>query len=1287
MLHEEEEIDKFRFQNGDKMFLIESVDELKHLNLVKDNNDEELEEEADIFDKDREKIDDPKLEALCDEFAEIFQDEIPAGKPTSRNVEHHIPLIDGASPTQAYQYRISPQHRDAIQETVEELLKAGHIEHSKSQWRSPLLVVMRKDGKIRVVIDLRKVNGLTKGQAYTMKNQDELLETLAGHQVFSLIDLRNGYHNIPMADKDKEKTAFSVPGPKGGQYHFTVMPFGLKGAPATFQQFMDDIFRPFIDRFMVVYIDDIAIYSDSLEDHYKHLRSVFQVMKDKQLYANRKKCFFRQKRIPYLGHYVSEGGIKMDPKKVEAVRNWPPITNIKQLRGFLGLSGFYRKFIKNYSGIALPLTKLLKDDTKFHWTSDQDKARDYLIDALTTAPILTTPQKGLPLEVATDASDESYGAVLSCGGKPVAFMSRKFSDSQKNWKIYQKEYFAIFAAFMKWDYRLRTKEPITVITDNAAISRIMNQPKLSAMQARWISYLSEFNIHPQFIEGKENKVADALSRRDLLGISWVDTSNWKDQIREATKRLPLPKGMTERDGLYYKNDLLYIPAYGDIKTLIIQENHDGQSGHMGYKKTLSKINTTYYWEKIAKDVERFIKTCDICQRVKSSTQKPYGTLNPISPPASKFETYSLDFIGPLPRTKSGYDGILVIVDMFSKLVSIIPIEFSYGAKDVAEIVYQRIVTRFGFIKKIITDRDPRFTGAFWKQLFKLHGTKLALSTAYHPQSDGQTERTNRTLEQVIRTQINGKGDNWDTLLPMAEFAINTTVNVSTGFSPFQLTYGIDPKSPIDLDIGVSTTPAAEDFVKQMKANLDRARSNILKAQLGQKAQADKHRRDHSFQVGDKVMLSTRNLHFSSSSRKLLPKWVGPYLITDQIHGDSFKLDLRGNFQIHPVFHVSLLKPYSESDPTIFPNRIQEPPSPVLIDDHEEYTVKKILKARKSGRSWQYLIEWEGFPIEDATWEPEENLSNAQDLLKEFKDSVKLNLNILTVNQDTECPRRNSFKKGDGRQGNFNTETHQQAKMENNTEEILMSYELEGKIIEKIRGFKLSRFISVPDQMQNEVLGYHQYDTEKIYYFIPGVMMLFDVHSETCRCARCKTVIDWNDSIEEVVLTHVPLNKQPMTRKPILLPRPANRTYAMDSPQIGRRSGTKTHPEWVQQVQKVISKIGRFYSRAQATTEFRNIQSRLFRKEPRVYTIFPTAPKQNWKKSINQITRDIRQLLKVEQILDQIRQGKQRKGSAHQEYVFYKERCEHGIKFYHAETECRECDQIEIRLNAEGYMVV
>jgi hypothetical protein len=312
--------------------------------------------------------------------------------------------------------------------------------------------------------------------------------------------------------------------------------------------------------------------------------------------------------------------------------------------------------------------------------------------------------------------------------------------------------------------------------------------------------------------------------------------------------------MTVRNGLIFKNTRLYVPGYPNIRKLILEEIHQGMGGgHLGFKKTLEKVSRSYYWEKMAPSVEKFVKSCDMCQRTKSSTQKPYGLLNPIPPPANKFDTRTLDFVMPLPETAEGFDGLLVITDPFTKAVTLEPIKTTYGAVEVAEIFFKRIVSREGLPIKIISDRDPRFTGEFWKNLFRLIGTEIALSSAYHPQSDGQTERTNRTLEEILRNHINATQDNWDKLLPMAEFAINDSVSPTTGFTPFQLMYGIHPRKPIDM-IAESKAPAAEEFIKGMTTAINKARENIDRAQLAMKIQADKRRRDHSFKIGDMVIV-------------------------------------------------------------------------------------------------------------------------------------------------------------------------------------------------------------------------------------------------------------------------------------------------------------------------------------------------------------------------------------------------------------------------------------------------
>ena len=372
-------------------------------------------------------------------------------------------------------------------------------------------------------------------------------------------------------------------------------------------------------------------------------------------------------------------------------------------------------------------------------------------------------------------------------------------------------------------------------------------------------------------------------------------------------------------------------------------------------------------------IHHFVNSCDSCQRAKSSTQKPFGLLNPIPPPRNKFDVYSLDFIGPLPKSDKGFDGILVIIDMFTKAATLEPINFTYGAIEIAEIFFKRIISRQGLPIKIISDRDPRFSGEFWKNLFQLIGTEVALSTAYHPQSDGQTERANQTLEEILRKQVNATQDNWDSLLPMAEFAINDSISESTWFSPFQLMYGMHPCKPMDM-ITESKAPAADDFLKEMVTAISRARENIVKTQIAMKEQADKHRRDHSFKIGDKVLLSTKNLKLPSThSRKLSPKWVGPFTITRQKHRDSFELDLDGKFQIYPVFHVNLLKPWINNNNTEFPDRHQNPPPATVIDNNEEFEAEAIIKMRTRYGKTQYLVKWKGYHDEDSTWEPPEHL--------------------------------------------------------------------------------------------------------------------------------------------------------------------------------------------------------------------------------------------------------------------------------------------------------------------------
>jgi hypothetical protein len=481
------------------------------------------------------------------------------------------------------------------------------------------------------------------------------------------------------------------------------MPFGLKGAPATFQRLMNMIFQPVLGKFAVVYIDDIRVYSQNEEEHIEHLRTIFDIMRNNEIYAKKIKCYFMQDRVPYLGHFISTKGIEMNPAKIEAMVKWPTPNTVKQLRGLLGILGYYHHFIKDFAAIALPLTKLLKKDTKFDWNPPCDKAKKELIQAITTAPILQAPDFSKKFTVTTDASDQALGAVLSQDGKPIEFLSKKFSDQEINWPTHEKEMFAMVYAINTWRHYLQSSTPFDVITDNIAVTFIQTQAKLSAKQARWVQLLGEFIFTIYHRPGVSNIVADGLSRRDILGITILSNDQWLDTIRELTACLPPIKGLVSKNGLLYKNHRLFIPAYRDIKTKIIQECHDINGSHFGYKKTLASVSRSYFWKNLPCDIKNFVQSCDTCQRNKASNQKAYGLLKSIEPPLDKFNTYSMDFIGPIPKSKSGDNGILVIVDTLTKAVTLEPIKMTYGAPVIAKIFFKRIYTKFGLPRKIISD--------------------------------------------------------------------------------------------------------------------------------------------------------------------------------------------------------------------------------------------------------------------------------------------------------------------------------------------------------------------------------------------------------------------------------------------------------------------------------------------------------------------------------------------------------------------------------------------------------
>jgi hypothetical protein len=610
----------------------------------------------------------------------------------------------------------------------------------------------------------------------------------------------------------------------------------------------------------------------------------------------------------------------------------------------------------------------------------------------------------------------------------VAYKSRRLNKAERNYTARDREQLAIVHATKVWRHYLLGK-PVTMQTDYRPLLHDLHLENIKSRHHRWEEQLQLFDIQMEYRQGREHIVPDALSRRPdhrplpskddnqvdhtnrdqqprkVATITTVQPSDalW-DELREAchkdayyrtaAQRIQLKNPMFKnyhiKEGILFNQDRVYILAAPGLRIKVLQEHHETPiTGHLERDKTLERVQRSYFWPGLDRDVRVFVRSCDPCQRSKARNQCPPGLLQPIPLPTNRWEQVTMDLITCLPRTKAGHTGVAVFVDRLSKHVHLTPVRDAIDAPGLARVFFNTVFRHHGLPRVIISDRDPRFTGNFWQSLFKLLGTRLALSTSHHPETDGQTERANRTLEDMLRPFVSIHHDDWDEYLTAAEFAYNDSLQASTGHTPFFLNTGQHPLTPASLLRPQSTTtPATDDFLRTIAMALQDARQHLVTAQNRQKKYADQHRQPKAYHVGDEVLLS--NAHFPLTTRtqvrKLAPRWLGPFQITAVISPVAYKLALPSHMRIHPVFHVSQLKDY-HIESTRFPGRHHPPPPPVMIDDESEWEVDRILDhrfvRRGRGQQLQYKIMWKGYPEHDAFWRPASDLPHCQDVIREY----------------------------------------------------------------------------------------------------------------------------------------------------------------------------------------------------------------------------------------------------------------------------------------------------------------
>ncbi|KAL0160101.1 hypothetical protein M9458_043826, partial [Cirrhinus mrigala] len=859
-------------------------------------------------------------------YVDVFSKEQATHLPPHRRWDCSIHPLPGA---------------EAMENYIQEALKQGFIRPSTSPAASSCFFVAKKDGGLRPCIDYRVLNESTVKFAYPLPLVPAALEELRQAKVFTKLDLRSAYNLIRICEGDEWKTAFITP---SGHYEYRVMPYGLVNSPSTFQNFMNEIFRDFLHHFVIV-----VIYSHDLQEHRRHVLQVFQRLREHRLYLKLEKCEFHQSSVSFLGYVISGDGVRMEQNKVAAVSQWKEPQTIKELQRFLGFVNFYRRFIKNFSLLATPLTSMLKGSKKtLQWNSNAREAFQRLKQAFTSASVLQHPDPNKPFVIEVDAADTGVGAVLSqWSGEPLAlhpcaYYSKKLTPAEQNYGIGDRELLAIKQALEEWRHWLEgAKHPFQVITDHKNLQYLRNAKRLNARQARWSMFFTCFHFHITYQPKHKNLKADALSR--LHSTDPVDESPepilppsvflapiiWQldDQIRHATLEEAAPPGGPA--GQTYVPTHLRLPRW----TVLI---HPWALGILAVGKPY--VNAT--GSAVCQGMFGLRRYCDSMKVTRRET--PTTSDSP-------------------PTLDTHWGGLR---------------HGSSTVKWTAEAPFQQVFRNFGLPEDIVSDRGPQF-------ISRLLGVTVSLSSGYHPQTNGQTERKIQEISRYLRTYCSQHQDTWSQYLPWAEYAQNPLRQETTGLTPFQCVLGYQP--PLFPWSGeTSEVPAVDHWFRESERVWDSAHVHLQRAVRRHTENANVHRLPTpTYQPGDKVWLSTRDICLRLPSKKLSPRYIGPFTIHSQINAVTYRLNLPPQYRISSSFHVSLLKPYV--DPVLPPPAESEPLPPPLqpeVIGDQIYRIQEILRSRRRDNRLQYLIDWEGYGPEERSWMDREDILDPT-LLAEF----------------------------------------------------------------------------------------------------------------------------------------------------------------------------------------------------------------------------------------------------------------------------------------------------------------
>ena len=837
-------------------------------------------------------------------------------------------------------YRAPLGKRMFIEEKVEDLLKADIIRKSRSPWSAPVVVATKKDGTNRLCVDYRRLNDVTTKFVWPLPHIDDLLASFHGAKCFSVLDLRSGYHQVPILEQDKKKTAFVT---HCGQFEYNFMPFGLCNAPGVFSELMSEVLKGINGKFVTSYLDDIIVWSASETEHLEHLEQVMNRLRSANLKLKMSKCEFFKKELDFLGHTVTTSGIRPQTRKISAITNMARPQNVTDVRSFIGMTSYYRRYIPRYTAVAKPLLNITRKNAQFVWTDETEEAFDALKTALTTEPILAYPDMNLPFILYSDASKKSIGAALvqeqEGQEKAIEYMSNSLNDTQQKWGTIQREAYAIMQAVHKFKPYLHGHQ-FTIRTDHKPLKYMFRAKMENEKLKLWAMELAQHNCKIEYITGPQNKQADFLSRLRNVEVINLDrlpgdetVEEDEEFLREVQEEDALPdlklegqeiniseeqrqdtslnKLRTHQDYISVDDILYYMgenPSPGlklvvprHLRSLVLEAAHM-EVAHMGIEKTYYHLQKSYHWPHIFREVASYVNKCVTCKQRKMKKNMP--PLQEMDQSTIPFEKIAVDMCGPYPDSLDGNKYLLTVIDTYTGWPEMFAVE-DKRAETVGKKILEEVISRHGCPKTILSDNGPEFVNEIIAEICKTLKTARITTSVYRPQANGKIERMHRVWGDIV-SKYTEESENWDRAIPSALFAIRMSKGDLTGHSPFFLLHLRDPFLPLDTLLKPRRKYLGEEehlkILERHHQAMNTVRKHMKKAKERMKRYHQRKVRDEEIKVGDPVYL-----YNTRKKNKLERPWKAYYRVIEQLGPVNYRIRNQITGEVHRIHKIHLRK--------------------------------------------------------------------------------------------------------------------------------------------------------------------------------------------------------------------------------------------------------------------------------------------------------------------------------------------------------------------------------------------